>query len=79
MSYENEINPVSKTATKRIVASFEMTEDMARTLYFYFDKYEVSGVVKVEALDDGSLWLPHYESGTRQFLGSTKPLGRYDA
>ena len=52
----------------RIIAEAEFTEDMAKTLYFYFDTYAVDGVVQVEVTKAG-LWLPHPILGNRQFLG----------
>lgn len=74
-----ESGAVQTKTIDRVVNTVELTEDMARTLYFYFDRYAVDGVVSVEVLDDGSLWLPHRETGTRQFLGSTRKLRRPDA
>jgi hypothetical protein len=70
---------VQTKSIERVVRTIELTEDMAKTVYFYFERYAVDGVVSVEILDDGSLWLPHHETGTRQFLGSTKRLRRPDA
>ena len=51
-----------------ILAEAEFTEDMAKTLYFFFDTYAVEGVVRVEVTKAG-LWLPNPLLGNRQFLG----------
>lgn len=74
-----ESGTVQPKALVRVVNTIEFTEDMAKTLSDHFDTYAVDGIVSVEVLDDGSLWLPHCLSGTRQFLGSTRKLKRPDA
>lgn len=63
------LSPPSLPAERtRILAEAEFTEDMAKTLYFYFDTYAVEGVVRVEVTKAG-LWLPNPILGNRQFLG----------
>lgn len=67
-----------KKARQASFTTIEFTEDMAKTLYFYFDTYQQDGVAEVLMRDDKSLWLKN-PNGSVQFLGSTGRLGTYHA